>query len=63
MPYYSVKHTIAVWVKIDFNNTELRQQIETARAKWLAEHKAWERDYDIAKKMKITKRRVKRVAG
>lgn len=62
-PYITQKPSVTVWVKINYDETDLRQQVKSAGAKWLAEEKAWEMKYEIAKKMKLTKRIIKRTAG
>lgn len=58
-PYLSNQQQPMVWVKIGFNETELRQKIKHAGAKWLVEEKVWEMSHEIAKKMKLTKRIIK----
>jgi hypothetical protein len=62
-PYISHKPSIKVWIKINFDEVELRQQVKAAGAKWLLEEKLWEMDYETAKTMRLIKRIVKRVAG
>ena len=45
------------WVKVGYDEVELRQRIKQAGAKWISEEKAWELSYETAK---LTKRIVKR---
>ena len=60
--YFSNTKPVQVWVKIEFNETELRQHAKLAGAKWNAEAKVWEMDYDTAVKLGLKKRIVKRMA-
>lgn len=61
-PYISSKHIVTAWVRINFEEGDLRQQVKAAGAKWLPEPKVWEMDYAVAKKMKLLKRIVKKVS-
>ena len=49
-PYFSQKPSTNAWVKINYDEIDLRQQMKSAGAKWLVENKVWEVDYEIAKK-------------
>lgn len=59
-PYISNKYTVIAWVKIDFDETDLRRQLKAAGARWLPDQKVWEMEYATAKKMKLIKRIVKK---
>jgi len=50
------KRTIMVWVKVNFDEKELRGRIKAAAGKWLPEEKVWELDYAIAKRLKLKHR-------
>ena len=60
-PYFSQRPAINVWVKINYDEVELRQQVKSAGAKWLTEQKLWEMDYEIARKLRLLKRIVKKL--
>jgi hypothetical protein len=49
-----------VWLKIGFNETELRQRIKDAGAKWIAGEKVWEMSYETSKRLKLQDRVIKR---
>lgn len=59
-PVMSSRLQAMVWLKVSFDETELRQQIKYAGAKWVAEEKAWEMTYETAKRLKLTNRVIKR---
>ena len=59
-PYIKQKPTVTVWLKIDYDEIEIRQQAKTVGAKWLPEVKAWEMEYEMAKKLGLIKRVIKR---
>jgi hypothetical protein len=59
--YINLKPAVQVWVKIDFNETELRQQVKSLGAKWLKDNKVWEMKYEIAQKLHLKKRIIKRI--
>ncbi|MEN8171201.1 MAG: hypothetical protein ABFS08_13345 [Pseudomonadota bacterium] len=60
-PFFSRTPHINVWVKINYDEVDLRQQVKAAGAKWLSEEKVWEMNYEIAKNMKLKKRIIKRL--
>lgn len=62
-PYISFKPSVKAWVKIHFNEMELRQQAKEAGARWLKDEKVWEMDYQIVKKLRLKKRIIKRVTN
>ena len=59
-PYIKQKPTVIVMVKINYDETELRQQARAFGAKWKPEEKTWEMDYEVAKKLGLKKRIVKK---
>jgi hypothetical protein len=60
-PYIRYKDKIIAWLQIKFEETELRNKVKAAGGKWLTEHKVWELDYDMAKKLRLKNRVVKRI--
>ena len=60
-PIYTHRPIAKVLVKVLFEEMNLRQKIKQAGGKWLAEEKAWEIDYETAKKLRLKKRIVKRL--
>ena len=62
-PYFSRTSALRVWVKINYEETNLRQQAKQAGAKWLLKEKAWEMDYDTAKKLRLKHRIIKRITN
>ena len=61
--YVSLKPTVKVWVKINFNETDIRQQAKASGAKWLTKEKAWEMDYETAQKLRLKKRIINRIVN
>lgn len=59
-PFITHKAKVTAWLKIKFDETELRNKVKAAGAKWLTEHKVWELDYEMAKKLRLKNRVVKR---
>lgn len=59
-PYIHQKSTVNVWVKIHYNEIELRKLARENGAKWLAENKVWQLTYDKAKKLGLKNRIIKR---
>ena len=61
-PYQKRTPALIAWVKINYDETTLRQQVKAAGAKWLMDDKVWEMDYSTARKLGLKKRIVKRMA-
>ena len=59
-PYIRQKPEVIVWLKIHYNETELRKQAQTYNAKWIPEEKIWQMSYDAAKKLGLKNRIIKR---
>jgi len=59
-PYISLKPDMHVWVKIDFNEADLRQQAKALGAKWLKDKKVWQMRYEIAQKLRLKKRIIRK---
>jgi len=59
-PCINLKPLVHVWVKIDFNETELRKKIIAQGAKWLKDKKVWQMHYAIAQKLHLKKRIVRK---
>ena len=55
-PYIRQKPVVIVWVKIHYNETDLRQRVRAFGAKWIPENKVWEMEYEMAKKLGLKKR-------
>jgi hypothetical protein len=62
-PYISQPSSSTVWVKLNYDERELRQQLNTAGATWLAKYMVWEMPEELARKMRLSKRIVKKVAA
>ncbi|HHJ35344.1 MAG TPA: hypothetical protein ENJ87_06230 [Gammaproteobacteria bacterium] len=60
-PLFSQKKGVFVWLRIGFNETELREKAKTAGAKWLAEEKYWEMEYETMKTLGLKNRVVKKL--
>ena len=57
---YIAKNELYCWVKINYNETELRQQAKNMGAKWHTNEKLWEMDYQTAKSLNLHKRIIKK---
>jgi len=57
---YIAKNELYCWVKIHYNETELRQQAKNMGAKWHTNEKLWEMDYQTAKSLNLHKRIIKK---
>ena len=62
-PYVTLNALLLVWVKINFDEVQLRQQVKVAGAKWLSDEKVWEMKYAVAEKFHLKKRIVKRITN
>ncbi len=60
-PYIRQKPIVTVWVKINYDETELRHHARAFGAKWLVEDKVWEMEYEVSKKLGLKKRITKRI--
>ncbi len=60
-PFINQKKVVLVWIKISYNETDLREKVKAAGAKWLVEEKLWEMTYDLMKKMKLKDRVIKKL--
>ena len=60
-PYIRQKPTVTAWVKIRYDETELRQHARAFGAKWIPENKVWEMEYEMAKKLGLKKRIIKKI--
>jgi len=59
-PYIIQKPKVIVLVEIAYAETVLRQQAKAHGAKWRPEKKAWEMVYEVAKKLGLKKRIIKK---
>lgn len=59
----SQHRTIIAWVKIHYRETELRQSIRENGGRWLVNEKVWAISYDIASKLGLKNRIVKRLVN
>ncbi|MDH5389276.1 MAG: hypothetical protein OEY06_12625 [Gammaproteobacteria bacterium] len=59
-PYIKQKATVMVMVKIHYDETELRQQVRAFGAKWNPEDKSWGMEYELAKKLGLKQRIIKK---
>ena len=59
-PIYVAKSELIVWVKIHYNETELRSQAKNMGAKWQPKEKCWEMEYQTAKSLNLHKRIIKK---
>lgn len=62
-PYIRQKPALIVLVKIHYDETELREQARIVGAKWKPEEKAWEMEYEMAKKLGLKKRIIKKTVS
>lgn len=51
----------SVLVKIRFEETELRNRVKAAGARWNSQEKAWLMDYRLATKMKLKDRIIRKI--
>ena len=57
---YIEKSELYCWVRIHFNETELRLQAKNMGAKWHTNEKLWEMDYQTAKSLNLLNRIIKK---
>jgi hypothetical protein len=55
-PLPGPRRPLMTWVKVNFDELELRGKVKAAGGKWLAEEKVWELGYEAAKRLKLKKR-------
>ena len=60
-PFIEQKSQQKAWLRIDYNEIDLRNKVKTSGARWLAEQKVWEMDLATAMKMRLKDRIVKRL--
>jgi len=60
-PFITYKAKVIAWLKIEVEETELRNKVKSAGAKWLTEHRVWELDYEMVKKLRLKNRVIKRI--
>ncbi len=58
-PIIAPRRAMMSWVKVNFDEVELRALIKAAGGRGLPEEKVWELDYESARKLKL-KRRITR---
>ncbi len=58
-PLPGPRRAMMSWVKVNFDEVELRGRVKAAGGRWLPEEKLWELNYETAKKLKL-KRRITR---